>query len=155
MLVGRVRTSSEPRRNEQCSTNDIAIRPDKPRTAPMRAKARWASPVCVPILKAPHRPEPWDRRRPMTEPTTRKTMATPCEPGNDQGSSAARETEASGHHRPLSGAARRALAEAEERRRARDAHDASAGRPKELNGRNGPEPVRYGDWEKNGLISDF
>ena len=27
--------------------------------------------------------------------------------------------------------------------------------PKEVNGRKGPEPTRYGDWEKNGIISDF
>ncbi len=27
--------------------------------------------------------------------------------------------------------------------------------PKEIGGRKGPEPTRYGDWEKNGLISDF
>lgn len=27
--------------------------------------------------------------------------------------------------------------------------------PKEIGGRAGPEPTRYGDWEKNGLISDF
>ena len=27
--------------------------------------------------------------------------------------------------------------------------------PKEIGGRNGPEPTRYGDWEKNGIISDF
>ncbi|MEF2071352.1 DUF1674 domain-containing protein [Consotaella aegiceratis] len=53
----------------------------------------------------------------------------------------------------LSPAAKRALAEAEERRRAR-ATDA-AERPKELGGRDGPEPIRYGDWEKNGIISDF
>lgn len=49
-------------------------------------------------------------------------------------------------------AARRALAEAEQRRKAMDA------RPKpavELNGRKGPDPVRYGDWEKDGIISDF
>jgi hypothetical protein len=26
---------------------------------------------------------------------------------------------------------------------------------KEIGGRNGPEPTRYGDWEKNGIISDF
>ena len=26
---------------------------------------------------------------------------------------------------------------------------------KEVGGRKGPEPTRYGDWEKNGLISDF
>lgn len=48
-------------------------------------------------------------------------------------------------------AAQRALAEADERRRlARDLP-----RPKEINGRDGPEPTRYGDWEKNGLASDF
>jgi hypothetical protein len=27
--------------------------------------------------------------------------------------------------------------------------------PPELGGRNGPEPVRYGDWEKKGLAIDF
>lgn len=27
--------------------------------------------------------------------------------------------------------------------------------PREIGGRKGPEPTRYGDWEKNGLISDF
>lgn len=26
---------------------------------------------------------------------------------------------------------------------------------KEFGGRSGPEPTRYGDWEKNGIISDF
>lgn len=55
--------------------------------------------------------------------------------------------------RPLTPAAQRALAEAEERRRARDAA-AKAGAP-EFGGRNGPDPVRYGDWEKGGIVSDF
>ena len=27
--------------------------------------------------------------------------------------------------------------------------------PKEVNGPKGPEPTRYGDWEKNGICSDF
>ena len=27
--------------------------------------------------------------------------------------------------------------------------------PKEINGRPGPEPTRYGDWEKNGRCIDF
>ncbi|MBO6884819.1 MAG: DUF1674 domain-containing protein [Marivita sp.] len=49
-------------------------------------------------------------------------------------------------------AAQRALAEAEERRRKADAEKAL---PKELGGRDGPEPVRYGDWEKGGLAIDF
>jgi len=48
-------------------------------------------------------------------------------------------------------AARRALAEAEERRR--KAEDLAL--PKELGGRKGPEPVRYGDWEKKGIAIDF
>ena len=48
-------------------------------------------------------------------------------------------------------AAQRALAEAEERRRAAQALDL----PPELGGRKGPEPVRYGDWEKKGIAIDF
>jgi hypothetical protein len=32
--------------------------------------------------------------------------------------------------------------------------DASA-RPREIGGRQGPEPTRYGDWEKNGRCIDF
>ena len=51
---------------------------------------------------------------------------------------------------PISPAAQRALAEAEERRK----HAAPA-LPPELGGRKGPEPVRYGDWEKKGLAIDF
>lgn len=47
--------------------------------------------------------------------------------------------------------ARRALAEAEARREAA----APPGLETELGGRDGPEPVRYGDWEKKGLAIDF
>lgn len=47
--------------------------------------------------------------------------------------------------------ARRALAEAEERRRKAKGLDL----PPELGGRDGPEPVRYGDWEKKGIAVDF
>ena len=58
--------------------------------------------------------------------------------------------------RDLPPAARRALAEAEERRRQGAAERVHPGElPKELAGRDGPEPIRYGDWEKNGIISDF
>jgi hypothetical protein len=53
----------------------------------------------------------------------------------------------------LGPAAERALAEAAARRAARDAK--AAAQPKEFNGRGGPEPTRYGDWEKDGLASDF
>ncbi len=51
----------------------------------------------------------------------------------------------------LPDAARRALAEAEERRRA----DRGPDLPTELGGRDGPEPVRYGDWERKGIAVDF
>mgnify|MGYP001828257591 CR=1 FL=1 len=55
--------------------------------------------------------------------------------------------------RELPPAAQRALAEAEERRRMRA--DAAGDKAKEINGREGPEPTRYGDWEKGGLAVDF
>lgn len=32
---------------------------------------------------------------------------------------------------------------------------AQAGRPVEIGGPSGPEPTRYGDWERNGRVSDF
>jgi hypothetical protein len=55
--------------------------------------------------------------------------------------------------KPLSPQARRALAEAEERRKV---YAEQVGKlPKEIGGRNGPEPGRYGDWEVKGLASDF
>lgn len=53
--------------------------------------------------------------------------------------------------RNLEEAAERALAEAEARRRAQ----ASPVLPPELGGRNGPEPTRFGDWENQGIASDF
>ena len=53
----------------------------------------------------------------------------------------------------LGQAARRALAEAEERRRPGALNQPAA--RTEINGRDGPEPVRYGDWEVRGLASDF
>ena len=54
---------------------------------------------------------------------------------------------------PLPAAAQRALDEAAARRaeRARKAAD----QPKEVGDREGPDPTRYGDWEVNGLASDF
>ena len=58
--------------------------------------------------------------------------------------------------RELTPQARRALAEAEERRRLADARRAaSPPPPKEVGGRDGPDPTRYGDWEKDGIASDF
>lgn len=51
----------------------------------------------------------------------------------------------------LTPAAQRALAEAAARREAAKPLDL----PPERNGRDGPEPVRYGDWEVKGIASDF
>ena len=48
-------------------------------------------------------------------------------------------------------AAQRALAEAEERRRKAKA----LALPPEEGGRDGPEPVRFGDWERKGIAIDF
>ncbi|WEX77391.1 DUF1674 domain-containing protein [Sinorhizobium numidicum] len=56
-----------------------------------------------------------------------------------------------GRKRPLSPAARRALKEAEERRRA----EAPQVMPPELGGRGGPDPARFGDWEIKGRAIDF
>ncbi|ENN84292.1 hypothetical protein RHSP_76262 [Rhizobium freirei PRF 81] len=53
--------------------------------------------------------------------------------------------------KPLSPAAKRALAEAEERRQAQ----ASAELPPEIGGRGGSDPARFGDWEINGRAIDF
>jgi hypothetical protein len=55
--------------------------------------------------------------------------------------------------RPLTKAAERALAEAAQRRAEADRR--AAEKPEELNGRKGPDPVRYGDWEVKGIASDF
>jgi len=55
--------------------------------------------------------------------------------------------------KPLTEAARRALAEAEARRREIDARIAA--QPAEKGGRGGLDPNRYGDWETKGLTSDF
>lgn len=51
--------------------------------------------------------------------------------------------------RVLTPEAQRALAEAEARRME------AAAQPKEHGGPSGPEPTRYGDWERKGIASDF
>ena len=53
--------------------------------------------------------------------------------------------------RDLDPAARRALEEAGKRRAA----STEMKRPKEVNGRKGLEPTRFGDWENKGIASDF
>jgi hypothetical protein len=49
-------------------------------------------------------------------------------------------------------AAKRALKEAEERRKNAVAKPDAT---KEIGGRGGPDPARYGDWEVKGIASDF
>lgn len=54
--------------------------------------------------------------------------------------------------RKLTPEAQRALAEAQERRVAAIVAEEKA---KELGGPSGPEPTRFGDWERKGIASDF
>lgn len=49
--------------------------------------------------------------------------------------------------------AQRALAEADARRRQQAQNETV--RAREVGGREGPDPVRFGDWEKGGIASDF
>jgi hypothetical protein len=66
------------------------------------------------------------------------------------------QTEERGSDKQLTPQAQRALAEAEARRQLSDRRQAVAPQaPKEIGGRKGPDPTRYGDWEKDGIASDF
>jgi hypothetical protein len=58
--------------------------------------------------------------------------------------------------RRIRAAGERARAEAEARKAAADAERAKA-KPvaKEVGGRDGPDPIRHGDWEVKGVASDF
>jgi hypothetical protein len=80
-----------------------------------------------------------------------KWKAMPTDPPKPPAKDAAKHQETG--KRPLTPTAERALAEAAARRAAREANKPEA--PKEGGGRGGLEPTRYGDWEINGLISDF
>lgn len=51
----------------------------------------------------------------------------------------------------IAAAAARAIAEAAERKKS----ETETKLPPELGGREGLEPTRFGDWEKDGIISDF
>ena len=61
------------------------------------------------------------------------------------------DSDPSQKERRVAEAAARALAEAAERR----AQKATETPPTELGGRDGPEPTRFGDWEKGGIAIDF
>ncbi|MER8632917.1 DUF1674 domain-containing protein [Mesorhizobium opportunistum] len=72
---------------------------------------------------------------------------------NDEPSKTRPETDGDASPKELTPAARRALAEAEARRQ--DYRRKEAALPREIGGRGGKEPGRYGDWEVKGLTSDF
>lgn len=55
--------------------------------------------------------------------------------------------------RPSAETANRALAEAKARKAEIDAKSDTM--PKEIKGRGGLDPARYGDWEVKGITSDF
>jgi hypothetical protein len=80
--------------------------------------------------------------------SSKSSQQNPAEPVATQGAGSEAPEK-----RPLTPAAERALAEAAARRTERDRQ--SSEQPKEAGGRDGPEPTRYGDWEINGLASDF
>ncbi|WP_246745760.1 DUF1674 domain-containing protein [Ciceribacter sp. L1K22] len=69
----------------------------------------------------------------------------------DNDNNAGQTASGDGNQKALSPAARRALAEAEARRR-----DATESQPAvEIGGRGGSDPARFGDWEINGRAIDF
>jgi len=70
------------------------------------------------------------------------------EPGKTEAADAGEKPQ-----KALTPEAQRALAEAEARRQKYRAAEAQL--PKEIGGRGGKEPGRYGDWEVKGLASDF
>lgn len=70
---------------------------------------------------------------------------------NDNIESLEEGADAAPPRKPLSPAAKRALAEAEERRKAETAKEP----PREIGGRGGADPARFGDWEINGRAIDF
>jgi hypothetical protein len=81
-----------------------------------------------------------------------KSEVMPTEPTPQKPAEGSTAVEKAPDQRPLTPAAERALAEAAARRAERDRN---ADQSKESGGRGGLDPTRYGDWEKDGLISDF
>lgn len=79
-------------------------------------------------------------------------MAQSPEQGAPKAAEAQSETTAAEREANLRDAAERALAEAAERRAAAPERDPAL---TEIGGRDGPDPTRFGDWEKKGVISDF
>jgi len=105
-----------------------------------------AWPLSCPAFATSDNADPLDRSR---RGSIYPDMAAPDHPPGQRAPAAPRK--------PLSPAAERALAEAAARRAAAERVEAErkAHRPGEIGGPAGPEPTRYGDWEKKGLASDF
>ncbi|MDQ8729692.1 DUF1674 domain-containing protein [Bradyrhizobium sp. LHD-71] len=76
------------------------------------------------------------------------------EPGAPASRAAPSSDAAPALRKPLPPAAQRALAEAAERR-AQAEKAAVDEKPREFQGPKGPEPTRFGDWERKGIASDF
>ena len=57
--------------------------------------------------------------------------------------------------RPDPEVAKRALEEATARRKEQEEREKQLAKEAEINGRKGPDPARYGDWENKGIASDF
>ena len=57
--------------------------------------------------------------------------------------------------RPDPAIAERALAEAAQRRAEQEKREKELAKQNEMDGRKGPDPARYGDWENKGIASDF
>jgi len=82
----------------------------------------------------------------MPTPTTDPPLPTPADAASERPA----------NRRPLSDAALRALAEAAARRAERGNNKAGKSQAaNETGGRGGLDPTRYGDWEVNGVASDF
>jgi hypothetical protein len=92
--------------------------------------------------------KPYDARWPSGT----KVMTKATQTGENDRESKQAATAAGEQRSELPPAAVRALKEAEERRK-QGSYDPAL--PLEVHGRKGPEPVRYGDWEKDGIASDF
>ena len=88
-----------------------------------------------------------------------KSMGMPTSSTADPSSATpAKASEPPANKRPLPEAAVRALAEAAARRTERERGKAETQRSQptnEVGGRGGLDPTRYGDWEIDGLASDF
>ena len=70
---------------------------------------------------------------------------------SSQADKASQDSEPADIDARIAEAGRRAAAEAEARRR----NQPDGQLPPELGGPKGPEPTRYGDWERKGIASDF